>query len=112
MIWSIRRWTSARLAASRPSAGVLASWALVASSLSQTPATVSFKILPPVWRRWWLLSAVGAALLAGVVGFERYRAARLKEINNALTESRKLTEELTRQRGELRRTNRALELQR
>src|SRR6185369_224372 len=73
-------------------------------TLSQTPATVSFKILLPIWRRWWFLALAGFAFLSGVVGFERYRTARLKELNKALTESRNLTEELTEQRGELRNT--------
>jgi ligand-binding sensor domain-containing protein len=48
--------------------------------LSPTPATVTFEILPPLWRRWWFL-----VLAATVVGlliylFERRRISRLVEL--------------------------------
>jgi hypothetical protein len=44
---------------------------------SPAPAVVAFKILPPVWRRWWFLSL--AALSAGLLGYVlyRHRVARL-----------------------------------
>lgn len=80
-------------------------------TISQTPASVAFKVLSPFWKRWWFLALAGMALMSGLIAFERYRAARLTEINAALTESRKLTEELTGQRAELRKFNHALELE-
>ena len=78
---------------------------------SETPAAVSFRILPPVWRRWWFLALVGFLLIAAVFAIDRYRFARTKELTEALGKSRKLTGELTEQRAELRRANQALELE-
>ena len=47
------------------------------STFSQTPASVSFQILPPLWRRWWFLAL--AALGASLTGYTlyRYRVAQL-----------------------------------
>lgn len=80
-------------------------------SFSELPASVTFKILPPIWRRWWFLTLV--TLLVGYVvfAFDRYRVARLKELNAALTESQKLTEQLTQQGTQLRKANHSLELE-
>ncbi|MEW6366150.1 MAG: two-component regulator propeller domain-containing protein [Acidobacteriota bacterium] len=44
------------------------------------PATVSFLILPPIWRRWWFLGAVGLLVAGGAYGAHRYRLDRLKEL--------------------------------
>jgi ligand-binding sensor domain-containing protein/two-component sensor histidine kinase len=51
-----------------------------AGTISASPATVTFTILPPIWRRWWFLGL--AALLAGAVIYTlyRYRLARLLEL--------------------------------
>jgi signal transduction histidine kinase/ligand-binding sensor domain-containing protein len=78
---------------------------------SPKPATIAFVILPPIWQRWWFLTL--AALLVGLTVFslDRYRAARVKELNAALSESKKLTSALTSQRAELRQANRTLELE-
>ena len=78
---------------------------------SRSPATVSFKILPPFWRSWWFISFVVFLIAASVFAFDRYRVARLKELDSALTESQKLTEQLTEQRAQLRKANRSLELE-
>ncbi len=67
--------------------------AINADGLTSTrAATVSFKILAPVWLRWWFLTL--CLLLTGAILFSlyRYRMARLKEINAALMEA-KLAEE-------------------
>jgi ligand-binding sensor domain-containing protein len=47
---------------------------------SETPASLSFKILPPIWRQWWFLALV--TTLAGVLayGLYRYRVGQLLEI--------------------------------
>jgi len=47
------------------------------SRLSPAPASVAFRILPPIWRRWWFLTL--AALSAGLLGYAlySYRLARL-----------------------------------
>jgi PAS domain S-box-containing protein len=52
-------------------------------TLSEPPATVSFKIFPPIWQRWWFLTIAAALIAAASLAFARYRAARV----NALRES-------------------------
>jgi PAS domain S-box-containing protein len=78
---------------------------------SATYATVRFTILPPFWRRWWFITLAILLVAAIVVGIERYRAGRLKEINAALAHSENLAVELTAQRGELKAANTTLELE-
>ena len=80
-------------------------------SQSQKPASISFRILPPFWQRWWFVGLAAVMVIAVVVGFDRYRAARLKELGVALSESQMLTSTLTEQEAELYRANRALELE-
>ncbi len=46
-------------------------------------AAVNFKILPPVYRRWWFLLLAGLLVSAIVLSVERYRAARLRELEDA-----------------------------
>jgi PAS domain S-box-containing protein len=55
---------------------------------STAPAAVSFRILPPFWRRWWFI--VLAILTVGAAAFalDRYRVARMKELDAV---NRKLT---------------------
>ncbi|MGB7925071.1 MAG: two-component regulator propeller domain-containing protein [Pyrinomonadaceae bacterium] len=78
---------------------------------SQMPAAVDFRILPPVYRRWWFLTLCAALVALTVFSIERYRAARMRELNAALSESKQLTESLSEQRTELHQVNRTLELQ-
>jgi ligand-binding sensor domain-containing protein/signal transduction histidine kinase len=78
---------------------------------SESPASVTFKILPPIWRRWWFLALTVLLVSYVVFAFDHYRVARLKELNAALTESQKLTEQLTQQGTQLRKANRSLELE-
>ncbi|MEK6324055.1 MAG: two-component regulator propeller domain-containing protein [Acidobacteriota bacterium] len=80
-------------------------------TLSESPATVSFKILSPIWQRWWFL-ALAAILLATIIfTFDRYRAARMKELQGALTQSTMLTVKLAVKQEDLRRANRTLALE-
>ncbi len=67
---------------------------------SEDPAIVSFKILPPIWARWWFIAlcAIGAALL--VAAFYRYRLAYLREINKALVDAKLAEENLRKLREE------------
>jgi ligand-binding sensor domain-containing protein/signal transduction histidine kinase len=53
--------------------------------MSESPATVTFTVLPPIWRRWWFLAL--AALLIGVAAYAgyRYRVARLIELERVRT---------------------------
>ncbi|MGA9767904.1 MAG: two-component regulator propeller domain-containing protein [Blastocatellia bacterium] len=80
-------------------------------TFSRSPASVSFKILPPFWRRWWFISLAALLIFASVFAFDRYRVARLNELDSALTESQKLTDQLTLQGAELRKANRSLALE-
>ena len=67
---------------------------------SENPAVVSFKILPPVWARWWFALLSAAAIFLIFFLFYRYRTARLREINAALTEANRAEEELLQAREE------------
>jgi PAS domain S-box-containing protein len=79
-------------------------------TLSASPATVAFNILPPLWRRWWFIT-LAALLIAGLIfGFDRYRVARVKEVEAALTQSTMLTIRLAVQQENLRKANRTLAL--
>lgn len=66
-------------------------------SNAQNPATISFRILPPVWKRWWFLTL--AALLIGLALFrlDRYRVARLDERRRAEEALRRVKEERLRE---------------
>jgi PAS domain S-box-containing protein len=54
---------------------------------STTPAAVSFRILPPFWRRWWFIVLAMLTVGAAVFTLDRYRVARMKELD---TVNRKL----------------------
>jgi len=67
---------------------------------SRRPATVSFRILPPIWLRWWFLTAAGLVTLSLFALFYRYRTARLREVNMALAEAKHAEERLGMAREE------------
>jgi ligand-binding sensor domain-containing protein/two-component sensor histidine kinase len=48
-------------------------------------ATVSFKILRPVWQRWWALLLAALFFVSIILLIERYRAARLRELRMAMS---------------------------
>lgn len=54
-------------------------------TLSERPATVAFKVLPPIFLRWWFLTLV--TLGCGLVAYAayRYRVTRLLEVANMRT---------------------------
>jgi signal transduction histidine kinase len=54
-------------------------------AISPEPAAVSFSILPPVWQRWWFLTLAVAAVGAAVYLVDRYRVARLLELERVRT---------------------------
>lgn len=67
---------------------------------SEKSATVSFKILPPIYLRWWFITS-GILLLGLIVfSFYRYRISNLKTINEALTEAKQAEEKLSNSRAE------------
>jgi signal transduction histidine kinase len=67
-------------------------------AVSETPATVTFQIWPPIWLRWWFISLAVLLTLAIVVIFYRYRITNLRKINAALFEAKSAEENLRRAR--------------
>ena len=55
---------------------------------SPTSATVSFKILPPVWQRWWFVGLLMLFAGGAVFALDRYRVAKTRQIESALALSR------------------------
>jgi signal transduction histidine kinase len=53
--------------------------------VSTVPAVVTFRILRPVWQRWWFLSLATLALGALVYAGYRYRVSRLIELERVRT---------------------------
>lgn len=53
--------------------------------VSPEPASITFRILPPLWLRWWFLSISALAIGFALYGGYRYRLARLLEIANLRT---------------------------
>lgn len=49
---------------------------------SRAPAEIVFRILPPVWARWWFLALAGMAAIVGGRWAYRARTARLVELAN------------------------------
>jgi ligand-binding sensor domain-containing protein/two-component sensor histidine kinase len=47
---------------------------------SETPASLSFRILPPLWQRWWFLTLASALTGALAYGLYSFRVAQLIEI--------------------------------
>ena len=78
---------------------------------SQSPANVAFTILQPFYQRWWFLTICAVLIGLTVFSIDRYRVARMKELDAALYESKKLTADLKEQGTELYHANRTLELQ-
>jgi ligand-binding sensor domain-containing protein/two-component sensor histidine kinase len=53
--------------------------------LSETPASLSFTILPPVWQRWWFISLTAALLGLVAYALYRYRVTRLLQLEQVRT---------------------------
>jgi ligand-binding sensor domain-containing protein/two-component sensor histidine kinase len=53
--------------------------------MSETPASFAFRILPPIWQRWWFIAIV--ATLTGLLFYAlyRHRVARLVELERVRT---------------------------
>ena len=52
---------------------------------SLQPASVSFRILPPLWWRWWFLALVASAVGCVVALLYRYRVSHLLELERVRT---------------------------
>jgi ligand-binding sensor domain-containing protein/two-component sensor histidine kinase len=48
--------------------------------ISPEPAIIDFRVLPPIWRRWWFVLASAVAVGLAAYGAHRYRVARLVEL--------------------------------
>jgi len=46
---------------------------------SKVPAWISFKILPPIWQRWWFITLAVLICAGTVFSLASYRAARMRE---------------------------------
>lgn len=55
------------------------------SDASPTPATVDFRILPPVWRTWWFLGSCTTLAALLLYGVYRYRVAQLLAVAHVRT---------------------------
>ena len=53
--------------------------------VSDVPARVSFRVLSPIWRRWWFLALAAVVVVSAVAGLYRYRVRRLVEMANMRT---------------------------
>jgi signal transduction histidine kinase len=49
------------------------------------PASVTFRILSPVWRRWWFLSLMAAVMLSIAIIWHRYRVSHLLALERVRT---------------------------
>jgi ligand-binding sensor domain-containing protein/two-component sensor histidine kinase len=54
-------------------------------TLSIRPAVISFRILPPIWQRWWFLTLVGFFVAGLVYVAYRYRINQLLELERVRT---------------------------
>ena len=68
--------------------------------VSVSPAVLSFRILPPIWLRWWFLLLAAIAIGLAIYAVYRYRTNRLLEVNAALEDARRAEERLRRSREE------------
>ncbi len=67
---------------------------------SNTPATLAFRILPPIYARWWFIALAIFVSSGTLLAFYRYRTARLREVNLASENARSAEERLRRSREE------------
>lgn len=71
-------------------------------------ASLDVLVRAPVWRQWWFLALLSGACIASAISFERYRAARMRQVATALADSQRLTGELEDERLALQQANSAL----
>ncbi|MEW6467312.1 MAG: two-component regulator propeller domain-containing protein [Bacteroidota bacterium] len=68
---------------------------------SETPATLSFTVLPPFWQTWWFRTLVLASLVFGVYLFFQWRTRRLRARQKYLQEQVDLKTKELREEKEL-----------
>ncbi|HEU0176458.1 MAG TPA: two-component regulator propeller domain-containing protein [Blastocatellia bacterium] len=54
-------------------------------TMSPEPAMFRFRILPPLWQRWWFLALAATLTALACYAFYRYRTARLVELERVRT---------------------------
>lgn len=54
---------------------------------SEKPAVISFSIAPPFWKTWQFVGAIIFAAAIGVFLLDRYRVAKTRQVETALTKS-------------------------
>jgi signal transduction histidine kinase/ligand-binding sensor domain-containing protein len=65
--------------------------------VSETPASVSFRILPPIWRRWWFVTMAALFVFGWAALAKRYRTSRTRERRKAADDLRRSREERLRE---------------
>lgn len=53
--------------------------------VSETPATVAFRVLRPMWQRWWFVTSALIAIAATAWTMHRFRVARAVELERVRT---------------------------
>lgn len=53
--------------------------------VSTQPASIGFRLLPPVWMRWWFLTAAGLLTICGVYWAYRFRLQQLLALERVRT---------------------------
>ena len=61
-------------------------------TIDASPAAVSFRILPPLWRRWWVIALALLAAALALIAFERSRARRQAALRESEARYRTLAE--------------------
>jgi PAS domain S-box-containing protein len=61
-------------------------------AFSPQPATLTFRILPPFWRRWWFLLLMGLVVASLIFSLDRRRRTRLKVLRESENRFRTLAE--------------------
>ena len=51
---------------------------------SEKPATITFKLLPPIWQRWWFLGFMVIVVGGAVYALDRYRVHKTRQVETAL----------------------------
>lgn len=62
--------------------------AVDAAGKTSAAATINFKILSPVYRRWWFLSLAALTIAAAIFWLDRFRVKKTRQVETALEISR------------------------
>jgi len=56
--------------------------------VSDRPATVRFRLLPPIWQRWWFIGLAVLVVGFSVYALDRFRVLKTRQVRVALAESK------------------------